>query len=414
MSAVSGLPSAVVDLGVIRAAAGVVGSAVKRTPIVPSISLSERCGGDVILKAENLQVTGSFKVRGATNKVRSLIDADPALAGVTCASAGNHAQALALAARRAGIACEIFVPNGAAISKIEASQALGASVVEAGPTLEDAMREATTRADDAGYAFCHPFDDEAVVAGQGTLGLEVADDVGNLRTIVIPIGGGGLAAGTAVAVKSLDPAVRVIGVQAAACAPYADTETPSGPVTTLADGIAVKTPGAVTRPLIERWVDDIVVVGEDAIADAMVLLMDRAKLYVEGAGAVGVAALLDGAVQPSSDGATCIVLSGGNVDLGVVPGLIRRHETEAGRRLVVFARIDDRPGGLARLLTVFAESGANLIEVEHLREGVNLHVRETEVHCTFEVRSRAHADAAVTAARAAGYLDLRVDSPDRA
>ena len=198
----------------------------------------------------------------------------------------------------------------------------------------------------------HPFDDAAVVAGQGTLGLELVEDIDDLASVVVPLGGGGLIGGTAIAVKSLRPDVRVIGVQAAACAPYAGGTPADGPVLTLADGIAVKYPGELTGPLVERWVDEVVTVDEDAIADAMVLLMDRAKLYVEGAGAVGVAALLSGAVRPSATGSTCVVLSGGNVDLGVVPSLIRRHENSAGRRLSVVARIDDRPGSLARLLDV--------------------------------------------------------------
>jgi threonine dehydratase len=194
------------------------------------------------------------------------------------------------------------------------------------------------------------------------------------------------------------------------CSPYAGGSSPTGPVLTLADGIAVKRPGTLTGPLVEMWVDDVVAVGEDAIADAMVMLMDRSKLYVEGAGAVGVAALHSGIVAPAARGTTCAVLSGGNVDLGVVPALIRRHETEAGRRLVLFARIEDRPGSLVRFLGVFAAAGANLVEVEHQREGVDLHVRQTGVHATFEVRSPDHARAAIAAVRAAGYDDLRVET----
>jgi threonine dehydratase len=254
--------------------------------------------------------------------------------------------------------------------------------------------------------FCAPFDDAAVIAGQGTLGLELVEDVADLATVVVPLGGGGLICGAAIAIKSQLPHVRVIGVQAAVCAPYAGGEVTDGPVVTLADGIAVKYPGDITAPLVERWVDEVVTVDEDAIADAMVLLMDRAKLYVEGAGAVGVAALLSGAVAPSADGATCAVLSGGNVDLGVVPSLIRRHENTAGRRLSIVARIDDRPGSLAHLLAVFADGGADLIEVRHIREGLALHVRETGIHATFAVRSADQAAALIDAASAAGY-DIR-------
>ncbi len=328
---------------------------------------------------------------------------------MTAGSAGNHAQALAFAARHFGVPCDIFVPAGAPITKIEACRAYGATVVEGGVSLDEAVAAARARALEQGMAFCHPFDDPAIVAGQGTLGLELLDDLPDLSCVIVPVGGGGLAAGVAIAVKSVRPAVRVIGVQAAVCAPYAGGRSPDGPVITLADGIAVKRPGALTGPLIAQWVDELVAVDEDAIADAMILLMDRAKLYVEGAGAVGVAAVSSGLVTPAPAGTTCIVLSGGNVDLGIVPGLIRRHETRAGRRLVVFAKIDDRPGSLARLLGAFAAAGANLIEVEHEREGVDLHVRETSVHATFEVRSREHADRVVAAVRAAGYDDLRAE-----
>jgi threonine dehydratase len=281
-------------------------------------------------------------------------------------------------------------------------------VFEVGTSFEDAMAAAQERARDRGMTLCHPFDDPAVVAGQGTLGLELVEDVPDLACVVVPLGGGGLVTGVAIAVKSLVPDVRIVGVQAAVCAPYAGDSPPRGAVPTLADGIAVKHPGEFTGPLVERWVDEIVAVDEDDIADAMVMLMDRAKLYVEGAGAVGVAALRSKAVEPAGSGTTCVVLSGGNVDLGVIPGLIRRHETAAGRRLVIFARIDDRPGSLVRLLNVFATAGANLVEVQHEREGVNLHVRQTGVHATFEVRGPDHARRVVEAAQAAGYPDLHV------
>jgi threonine dehydratase len=390
-----------VTLDDIRAARIVTSTIARRTPVLESVALSERSGGTVVLKAESLQRTGAFKIRGAINKLASLGAA--ARRGVTAGSAGNHAQALAFAAREFGVPCDIFVPLGAPITKIEACRAYGASVVEGGLTLEDAVLAARARADASGMAFCHPFDDPAVVAGQGTLGLELAEDVTDLACVVVPIGGGGLAAGTAIAVKALHPAVRVVGVQAAVCAPYATGTPAGGPVVTLADGIAVKRPGALTAPLVDQWVDEVVAVDEDAIADAMVLLMERAKLYVEGAGAVGVAALAAGLVPPPPRGTTCVVLSGGNVDLGVVPGLIRRHETRAGRRLVVFARIDDRPGSMVRLLGAFAAAGANLVEVEHLRDGVDLHVRETGIHATFEVRSPEHGRAVLAAVQAAGF-----------
>jgi threonine dehydratase len=395
------------DLADIRDARRVIAEVVKRTPVISSLTLSADIGGNVVLKAENLQRTGAFKIRGATNKVASLGDA--AAQGVTTGSAGNHAQALAFAARHFGVPCEIFVPVGAAVTKIDACRALGAVVVEHGAALAEAVEAAKHRAHESGMTFCAPFDDAAVVAGQGTLGLELVEDIEDLASVIVPLGGGGLISGVAIAVKTLRPEVRVIGVQAAVCAPYAGGTTAEGPVVTLADGIAVKYPGELTGPLVERWVDEVVTVDEEAIADAMVLLMDRAKLYVEGAGAVGVAALLSAAVTPTAHGSTCVVLSGGNVDLGVVPSLIRRHENSAGRRLSVVARIDDRPGSLAHLLAVFADGGADLIEVQHVREGLELHVRETGIHATFAVRSGDQAVALIDSARAAGY-EIRASS----
>ncbi|MFM7127337.1 MAG: threonine ammonia-lyase [Actinomycetota bacterium] len=374
---------------------------VEHTPVTASAALSARTGGTIVLKAENMQRTGSFKIRGAMNKVASLGPA--AAAGVTAGSAGNHAQALAFAARSFGVPCEIFVPTTAPIAKMAACRAYGATVVETGSTLEDAVTAARARAAEGGLHFCHPYDDPVVVTGQATLGLELLEDVPDLATVIIPLGGGGLAAGTAIAVKLTSPQVHVIGVQIESCAPYVTGDVPAGPVLTLADGIAVKKPGEVTRPLIETWLDEIVTVTEDSVADAMMLLMERSKLLVEGAGAVGVSALISGRVPPAATGTTCVVLSGGNVDLGVVPGLIQRHETQSGRRMILFVRVSDRPGGLARLLAVFAEAGASVIDIEHVREGVDLHVRETGVRAVLEVRSAEHARQVGEAVRAAGY-----------
>ncbi len=391
-------PLSLSDISVARAAGEGV---VKRTPVVESAALSERCGGSVVFKAENLQRTGSFKIRGAMAKLSSL--GTSVSKGVVAGSAGNHAQALAFAARHHGVPCEIFVPAGASLSKMAAVRSYGATLAEGGDSLVEAVAMARARAAETGAAFCHPYDDPVVVAGQATLGLELLDDIADLETVIVPLGGGGLTGGVAIACKMTNPRIKVIGIQVRACAPYAGIPVPDGPVVTLADGIAVKSPGEFTAPIIEQFVDEIVVVEEDLVADAMVLLMDRGKLYVEGGGAVGVSALLSRQVVPSSTGTTCVVLSGGNVDLGLVPNLIRRHETQVGRRLIVFARISDRPGGLARLLTLFAEQGANLIEVEHVREGVDLHVRETGVQTVLEVRGRDHALAVIEAARAAGY-----------
>lgn len=399
-------PTGAITLDDVRRAREAGVGVVKRTPVTESAALSEHCGGNIVLKAENLQRTGSFKIRGAMNKVASLGEA--ASSGVVAGSAGNHAQSIAFAARKRGVPCEIFVPAGASLSKMASVRSYGATVSEGGDTLDTAVNRARERAAETGMNFCHPFDDSVVMAGQGTMGLELIEDIEDLAHVIIPLGGGGLTGGTAFVLKQLNPRVRVTAVQVSTCAPYAGDPPAEGPIVTLADGIAVKWPGAVTRPVVESCVDEIIVVEEDDVADAMVLLMDRSKLYVEGAGAVGVAALMSGAVAPSASGSTCVVLSGGNVDLGIIPGLIRRNETRAGRRLIVFVRISDRPGGLAGLLALFAAQGANLVEVEHVREGVDLHVRETGVQAVFEVRGPDHADDVIAAVRGEGYGIERV------
>ena len=374
---------------------------VTHTPVAPSAHLSERYGGSVLLKAENLQRTGAFKIRGAMNKLATL--GESARRGVVAGSAGNHAGALAFAARQFGVPCEIYVPAGASLSKIAACRGYGATVHEGGESLDVAVALAQARANETGMVFCHPYDDPVVVAGQATLGVELIDDIPDLAQVIVPLGGGGLLSGVALTVKQFDPSIKVIGVQISSCAPYIYGTAPLGPVRTLADGIAVKVPGDVTAPLIEKWVDEIVDVDEDSVADAMMLLLERSKLFVEGGGAVGVSALIAGRIKPAERGTTCVVLSGGNADLGLLTGLVRRHETNSGRRLIIFARISDRPGGLARLLTVFAQYGANLIEVEHVREGVDLHVRETGVQVVLEVRGRDHTETLIAAAKAEGY-----------
>lgn len=374
---------------------------VTHTPVAPSAHLSERYGGSVLLKAENLQRTGAFKIRGAMNKLATL--GESARRGVVAGSAGNHAGALAFAAREFGVPCEIYVPAGASLSKIAACRGYGATVHEGGESLDVAVALAQARANETGMVFCHPYDDPVVVAGQATLGVELIDDIPDLAQVIVPLGGGGLLSGVALTVKQFDPSIKVVGVQISSCAPYIYGKAPLGPVPTLADGIAVKVPGDVTAPLIEKWVDEIVDVDEDSVADAMMLLLERSKLFVEGGGAVGVSALIAGRIKPAERGTTCVVLSGGNADLGLLTGLVRRHETNSGRRLIVFARISDRPGGLARLLTVFAQYGANLIEVEHVREGVDLHVRETGVQVVLEVRGRDHTETLIAAAKAEGY-----------
>jgi threonine dehydratase len=300
------------------------------------------------------------------------------------------------------------MPDGAPIAKVEATAALGARVILGGTSVDDCIKLAQARAAEAGMAFVHPFDDPDIVAGQGTLGLELLEDLPDLATVIVPVGGGGLASGVAIAVKSARPDVRVVGVQVETVAAYPQSLAAGTPIgvdsaLTIADGIAVKKPGELTLRLIAQWLDDVVVVSEDAVASAMVMLLEKAKLVVEGAGAVGVAALLGGQVEVAPRGTTCVILSGGNVDAGLLAAVARRNETEAGRRRVLLTRVPDRPGALARLLDCVANEGANIVEVAHLREGIGLHVRETGVQLTIETRSREHADNVVAAIRAAGY-----------
>jgi threonine dehydratase len=394
----------------IRRAAAAGAGVIRETPVLSSRTLAERTGVTAALKAENLQRTGSFKIRGALAKIASL---GPGCdGGVVTASAGNHAQAVAYAARERGVACEVFMPESAPIAKTEATIALGAHVRLVGDTVDAALAAAQEAARAGGLAFVHPFDDPVVVAGQGGLGLELLEQVPDLCRVVVPVGGGGLISGVAIAVKSQRPDVAVVGVQVEACAPFPASLAAGEPVAvasalTIADGIAVKRPGALTLKLIERWVDELVVVSDEEVAEAMVFLLERAKLVVEGAGAVGVAALLAQRVGPPRAGTTAVILSGGNVDPGLLAQIARRHESQAGRRYVLLARLPDRPGSLALLLSLVGQLGANLLDVEHIREGFDLHVRESAVQLVLETRGSEHAALVQRTVREAGYAEPR-------
>jgi threonine dehydratase len=377
---------------------------VRRTPLLSSGTLEQRCGGRILLKAENLQRTGSFKLRGALVKLASLHEPTAVVAG----SAGNHAQSLAYAAQARGVACEVFMPSEAPVSKVAAVGGYGGSVILGGAGVDECLQAALERSRETGSAFVHPFDDEEVIVGQATIGLELLDDVDDLAMVIVPLGGGGLASGIGGVVKLARPDVRVVAVQAEAVASFPASLAQGAPVavaggSTIADGIAVKRPGVLTLPLVERWVDEVCVVREDDVAEAMVLLMERAKLVVEGAGAVGVAALLAGGVLPAESGTTVVVLSGGNVDAGLLALVAQRHEAAVGRRLRVATLVSDRPGGLAALLACVAHAGGNLLSVEHVRDAVDLHVRQTGVELTLETRGAEHAEAILEALREQGY-----------
>jgi threonine dehydratase len=379
---------------------------VRETPIITTRTLSERAGTKVVLKAENLQGTGSFKLRGVMSKIAALGDATAH--GVVCGSAGNHAQAVAYAARARGVRCEVFMPEAAPIAKTEAVQALGATLHLVGLTVDEAVAAARERAGEAGLEFIHPFDDPDVISGQGGVGLELLRQVPEMGRVVVPVGGGGLISGIAIAIKSQRPDVQVVGIQVEACAPFLSSLELGLPVAvdsarTIADGIAVKRPGEITLQLIDAWVDELLVVSEDEVAEAMVFLMERTKLVVEGAGAVGVAALLANKLASPVNGTTVFVLSGGNVGAGMLAEVARRHETQARRRLVLQVRIPDLPGSLAVLLSLVGRAGANLLDVQHIREGLDLHIQETAVQLVLETRGPEHAASVRAAIEAGGY-----------
>ena len=366
----------------------------EETPIYLSESFSRRCGREVRLKAENLQRTGSFKVRGAVNKLSTLSD-DERAAGVVAASAGNHGQAVAWAARELGMTATIYVPQDAPMAKVEACRNYGATTVMTGLFFEDALTAAEQHVEETGGTFIHPYEDQLVIAGQGTIGLELAEQVPDMGTVLVPIGGGGLSMGVAIALRAVRPDVRLVGIRAGIDGGY-----------TIADGIAVKIPSDFTMPLLEELLDDIVSVTDEEISEAIVLLLERAKLVVEGAGAVGVAALLSG--KAGGSGTAVPILSGGNIDPTMLISVMRHGLTVAGRYLVVRTHLSDRPGELIKLLSLVAEERGNVIAVEHHREGMNIPVTETEVELTLITRDEEHCRTLLDAMGERGYLVKRI------
>ena len=360
----------------IEAARERLGDRARITPVYGSDTLSRRCGRRVWLKAENLQRTGSFKIRGAVNKLASLDDAQRA-AGVIAASAGNHGQAVAWAARELGINAAVFMPQDAPMAKVEATRNYGAETVLAGAMFDDALARALERAEESGATFVHAFEDEAVIAGQGTIGLELVDQQPEAETFLLPVGGGGLAAGIAILLRARRPGVRIVGVQAG--------KTGSG---TIADGIAVKHPGELTMSILNELLDDMVHAGDEAIAEAITLLLERTKLVVEGAGAASVAALLAG--DAGGSGQVCALLSGGNIDPTLLISVMRHGLTAAGRYLVLRTRVPDRPGELLKLLDLVAAERGNILEINHRREVLGLDVSETGVELTVITRDDEH------------------------
>ena len=402
MSTRAALPVGIDD---VRAARALLDGVSRVTPLQGMRGLSDAVGGPVLLKCENLQRTGSFKIRGAYVRIARLTDEERAN-GVVAASAGNHAQGVALAAQLLGCASTVFMPEAAPLPKVAATRAYGAQVRHAGHTVDEALLAAKEFAQETGAVLIHPFDHADIVAGQGTAGLEIVEQCPDVRTVVVCTGGGGLVAGIAVAVKALRPEVRVVAAQAAGAASYAPSLAAGVPVplasmSTMADGIAVGCPGEVPFAIVRELVDDVVTVDEEALSRALLLALERAKLVVEPAGAAGLAAVMEHpeAFEPP----VVVVLSGGNIDPLLLTKVVRHGLVAAGRFMSLQVAIPDRPGALARLLGVLGDSGANVLDVEHSRLGAQLHVDEVGVALHLETRGRPHGDEVLASLRAAGY-----------
>jgi threonine dehydratase len=373
---------------------------------VTPLNGAKNLGKNVYMKAENLQLTGAFKLRGAYNKIRSLSPEERSRGVIAC-SAGNHAQGVALSATRLGIKSVICMPAGAPISKVEATRNYGAEVVLVPGVYDDAAVEAARLAKEKGYTFAHPFDDELVMAGQGTIGLEILDQMPEVEQIVVPIGGGGLIAGIACAVKNVKPSCRVIGVQAdgaanmyVSCKENRQITLPA--VSTIADGIAVKRPGDLTFPLCQRYVDEIVTVKDEEIAAAILALLEDQKTVAEGAGAVSVAAVMYGKVDVSDKKTVCLV-SGGNVDVTTLSRIITKGLSKSGRIAEVATKVTDKPGSLMALLGVVAKTGANILSINHAREDKKSDVGACLVTMVLETRNLQHVDDIERELRQAGY-----------
>jgi len=373
----------------IQAARERIGSHARVTPVYGSATLVRETGRDVVLKAENLQRTGSFKIRGAFNML-AMLSPEERAAGVIAASAGNHGQAVAWAARELGVRATIFMPQDASMAKVEPTLTYGGEVELVGERFDDALAEAERYAEETGAVFVHAFEDERVIAGQGTLGLELAEQVPDVGTVLVPVGGGGLASGVATALRALRPDIRLVGVQTRRDA-Y-----------TIADGISVKHPGTLTMSILDSLLDDLVEVTDEETSEAITLLLERAKLVVEGAGAVSVAAVLTGKAGGGS-GSVCSVLSGGNIDPTLLISVMRHGLTSTGRYLVFRSRLADRPGELIKLLELVAAQRGNIVKIDHHREGVSLDLGDTGVELTVVTRNEAHRQSIVASIEAKGF-----------
>lgn len=397
----------------VQQAAALLEGVIERTPVAHSRALSQQLGSDVYFKCENLQKSGSFKVRGAYTRMAKLTEEERAR-GVVAASAGNHAQGVALAASRLGISARIYMPQGAALPKIAATRDHGAEVVLHGNTVDEALTEAKAYAQLTGAVFVHPFDNEDIIAGQGTLGLEILEQVPDVDTILVGVGGGGLLAGLALAVRAkeeeLGKKIRIIGVQAQNAAAYppslaADALVPLTKVSTIADGIAVGLPGQLPFTIIKNLVDDVHTVSEDDIARALIFLLERNKLVVEPAGSVPVAALISGSLQEKYGdlGTTVCLLSGGNIDPMLMLKVIQRGLSAAGRYMTIKMMLKDRPGELTTISRIISDLDANVTGLDHTRVGGDLSMGDVSITINMETKGQEHCQQVLEALQAEGY-----------
>ncbi len=385
---------------------------VPMTPCPLSEPFSELCGAQVHFKLENLHRTGSFKERGAANKF-ALLTPDERSRGVVAASAGNHAQGVAYNAQRMGIHATIVMPETAPLSKVQATRKFGAEIVLCGDNFDDAYAEALRLQKERGYVFVHAFDDEAIIAGQGTAALEILEQVPDIDVLVAAIGGGGWLGGMAVALKALKPSIRIVGVESASLPKMKAALDAGGPVvipaaTTLADGIAIKRAGERTLPLFRQYVDEIVSVDDEEVANAILLLIEREKTVAEGAGAVSAAALLQHKIKGLTPRTQVVcTISGGNIDVNLIARIIDRGLVVEGRRVLIAVRVPDRPGMLAGVLATVATERANVLEVHHERAFLRGAIGDTEIDLTLETKGPDHIESVIAALRAKGYVVVR-------
>jgi threonine dehydratase len=396
-----------VTLADIQAARRTIRDVIIATPVLPDERLSSELGAQIFLKAENTQRSGSFKIRGAYNKISQLSPSERSQ-GVIAPSAGNHAQGVALAARLLGIPATIVMPERAPLTKVTATRRLGADVVLHGASFDDAVAHARLIGEQRGLTYIHAFDDELIIAGQGTIGLELVEALGTPSLIVVPIGGGGLISGIAIAAKALLPDVRIVGVQAAGCAPVIESLKAGMPLLaptarTIADGIAVKRPGALTLPIIQRLVDDVVVVDDDEIARAIAHCVQHNRLVVEGAGAAGLAAVQSGKIAIRPGEKVAVMLCGGNIDTNLLARVLEQVAVRQGRYILLRTSTDDRPGNLAPLIGRVAEAGANVIDVFHRRAVWLAPLDRVGIELVLEVRDEEHGQSVIQHLETSGY-----------